>query len=130
MRSSILNFVPVKRRARYSARNGTVRAYTDAATKAEERAVAAAYKGAKYECPVRLRVDVFRALPKSKPRRVANEPDVLKPDLDNVVKAIMDGLNGVAYIDDSQVVEIVARKHPRTRKPGDSVRFTVEPMED
>jgi Holliday junction resolvase RusA-like endonuclease len=34
-----------------------------------------------------------------------------KPDLDNVVKIILDALNGVAYRDDTQVAEIHAAKH-------------------
>ena len=29
-----------------------------------------------------------------------------RPDLDNAAKSILDGLNGVAYADDSQVVEL------------------------
>lgn len=33
-----------------------------------------------------------------------------KPDIDNIVKAVLDSLNGVAYGDDSSVVEIIARK--------------------
>lgn len=33
-----------------------------------------------------------------------------KPDIDNVLKAVMDALNGVAYKDDSRVVAISARK--------------------
>jgi Holliday junction resolvase RusA-like endonuclease len=34
-----------------------------------------------------------------------------KPDIDNVVKAIFDGLNGVAWRDDVQVVSLTVRKH-------------------
>ena len=33
-----------------------------------------------------------------------------KPDLDNVLKAVLDGLNGIAFVDDSQVVAITVRK--------------------
>jgi Holliday junction resolvase RusA-like endonuclease len=32
------------------------------------------------------------------------------PDLDNVLKSVIDGLNGIAYRDDSQVVYILARR--------------------
>lgn len=33
-----------------------------------------------------------------------------KPDIDNVLKAVLDALNGVAYKDDSRVVAVCARK--------------------
>lgn len=33
-----------------------------------------------------------------------------KPDTDNVIKAIFDGVNGVVWVDDVQVVELLARK--------------------
>lgn len=35
----------------------------------------------------------------------------VKPDIDNVIKAILDGLNGRAYHDDNQVVYVSAEKH-------------------
>ena len=42
-----------------------------------------------------------------------------KPDADNVAKAVCDALNGLAYDDDSQIVELVVQKAysetPRTR---------------
>ena len=33
-----------------------------------------------------------------------------KPDIDNVIKAVLDALNGIAYKDDARVVELEARK--------------------
>lgn len=33
-----------------------------------------------------------------------------KPDIDNVIKIILDALNGIAYKDDCQVVEVIAVK--------------------
>lgn len=34
-----------------------------------------------------------------------------KMDVDNVAKSVLDGLNGIAYEDDDQVVELLVRKH-------------------
>jgi len=36
---------------------------------------------------------------------------VKKPDIDNIVKGVMDAMNGLGYIDDSQVVLLHARKY-------------------
>ena len=42
----------------------------------------------------------------------------VRPDIDNLVKIILDGLNGVAFADDKQVIELTAAKYysanPRT----------------
>lgn len=66
--------------------------------------------------PVRIVVTAYFKIPKS-----ASKADKLamlegdrrptkKPDIDNIVKAALDGLNGVAFTDDSQVVELKAFK--------------------
>ncbi len=34
----------------------------------------------------------------------------LKPDADNCIKSVLDSLNGIAYIDDKQVVAVTLRK--------------------
>ena len=35
----------------------------------------------------------------------------VKPDCDNLAKSILDSLNGLAYHDDKQVVELVVKKY-------------------
>jgi Holliday junction resolvase RusA-like endonuclease len=47
---------------------------------------------------------------KAKRAEHLHRPHTQKPDLDNCQKAILDGLNRVAFADDSQVAEITARK--------------------
>jgi Holliday junction resolvase RusA-like endonuclease len=41
---------------------------------------------------------------------VAPEPKTIKPDSDNLGKAILDSLNGIAYHDDSQVYSLQIEK--------------------
>lgn len=41
--------------------------------------------------------------------------DTHKPDIDNIVKLVLDGLNGVAFEDDAQAIEVKAAKLPRSR---------------
>jgi Holliday junction resolvase RusA-like endonuclease len=42
---------------------------------------------------------------------------IVKPDIDNVSKCILDALNGIAYEDDNQVVElnVIKRRSVKTR---------------
>lgn len=49
------------------------------------------------EKPVKVNIDVYSKT---------------KADIDNVAKAILDGLSGVAFLDDRQVVELRIRKLP------------------
>lgn len=46
-----------------------------------------------------------------------------KPDADNVAKIILDSLNGIAYKDDSQVVELTVLKRFTTEK--ERVQFEI-----
>jgi Holliday junction resolvase RusA-like endonuclease len=67
-------------------------------------------------CAVAVRLDVFCAIPKSmtkKDRARVERGDLFpttKPDLDNVAKAVFDGMNGVVWKDDVQVVQAVVSK--------------------
>jgi Holliday junction resolvase RusA-like endonuclease len=66
--------------------------------------------------PVSAAIAIDCAVPASwsaKKQRAAlagNLMPTTKPDADNVVKAIFDGLNGVAFKDDVQVVDLRVRK--------------------
>lgn len=57
-----------------------------------------------------LNAVIYYQIPKSlsKKKRVGYErnlvPVLVKPDIDNVIKSILDGLNGVAFVDDKQVI--------------------------
>lgn len=94
--------------------------YTPRETKAYERLVATCYRlagGTMHLKPVALKIaiGVFAPLPKSAPKRMSADQFLVKPDIDNIAKAVLDGLNGVAYEDDVQVVQLLATKYPRTR---------------
>ena len=66
--------------------------------------------------PLRLKVKVFRPTLKSfsKKKKVAAERGEIrpttKPDVDNYIKSIFDGLNKVIWKDDSQVVDLQVSK--------------------
>lgn len=61
------------------------------------------------ELPVSLRIKAFFSVPKSKSKKFkaeameGRELPTKKPDTDNIVKAIQDALNGIAYKDDAYV---------------------------
>lgn len=66
--------------------------------------------------PVRVKVQAFYKVAASRPKsfkRLIDEklvPYDKKPDADNVIKAICDALNGVAYVDDKQVYSASCEK--------------------
>jgi crossover junction endodeoxyribonuclease RusA len=45
-----------------------------------------------------------------KPRTVKREYPSVAPDLDKLIRAVLDGLTAIAYVDDGQVVKITAQK--------------------
>lgn len=111
--------------------------YTPKATRVREREVAGLYKLAALAqhkavpmadagVPVTLSVIMQHPLPKSTPKRVTSEPFVRKPDIDNAIKLVMDGLNGVAWADDVQVTSVSAVKADRTRDCEASMLVSVE----
>lgn len=110
----------------------SMRVYADPKTAEFEKRVAAAFEewcgGWKAEGPVAVRIDSFRPLPKSRPKRVNSEPDAFKPDADNIAKAVLDALNGIAYEDDAQVVDLRVVKHERERGATERLRIRIEEL--
>lgn len=78
---------------------------------------------------VAVTICTYRALPKSRPAKVTSEPDTVKPDCDNIGKLVLDALNGVAYLDDSQVTLLTVSKQRRRRGVEECIRVTVEAVE-
>lgn len=82
-----------------------------------KKLIAAEYReqcpGMVFHGPVAVRIDVHGRLPK---RERVPAPNLVKPDVDNIAKAVLDALNGVAYGDDSQVVELTVKKWDRTSR--------------
>ena len=104
-------------RPKVSTRGGFARAYVDKKhpIHAYKEAIRLAYVnagGGILKGPIRVNIDCWFARPKghSIKRSMASEPKVTKPDADNLGKAILDALNGIAYEDDSQVYSLAVRK--------------------
>ncbi|MFN4287546.1 MAG: RusA family crossover junction endodeoxyribonuclease [Brevundimonas sp.] len=99
---------------------GRARFYTDQRTASYENLVTLAAREAvgsePLVTPVAIFVTAWLAIPASASRKAReamarNEVRPVKlPDLDNVVKAVLDGCNKVAFMDDKQVVSISASK--------------------
>ena len=66
------------------------------------------------DTPLSVSITAVFQIPQSWSKRRRAEairtPCRKKPDIDNILKAILDGLNGVAYLDDSQIVEVSVSK--------------------
>ena len=114
-----------KGRPRATSRGGFVRMYTDAKTLGFEAAVADEARTAMsqwelFDTPMQLQLSAYYPIPKSwskKKRQLAIDGEIypqVKPDLDNVMKAVLDAMNGIVYVDDSQVINLVATKRYST----------------
>lgn len=105
----------------------TGRVYTPAETAHYESLVGLSYRniarGYKFTSPVRVTVRAYHKPPKGKSKKVVEDMlnghilPTKKPDADNVAKIVLDGLNKVAWDDDTQVVEMMVIK-----------RYSEEPM--
>lgn len=109
-----------KGRPRYTVRGGHAVAYTPESTRAYEAQIRQAWQeqdGRDFG-PAALALIVTAYYPVPSRARKAEREAMLsgqvpvrdKPDLDNVVKAVMDALNSTAYEDDKQITHINAAR--------------------
>ena len=86
------------------------RVYTPARTLESEDVIRTAYTGPKYEGDVMLVCTFSKDGISINLQNIAQKDSKLRGDLDNYIKLLMDGLNGVAWADDKQVTLIVGSK--------------------
>ncbi|BAE50737.1 RusA family crossover junction endodeoxyribonuclease [Paramagnetospirillum magneticum] len=97
------------------------RAVTPAKTRSKEGVIASLAMDAMGGCdpltgPVLVTIEAVLpvATSWSKKRRAAaldgTEQPTKKPDLDNVVKLVLDAVNGIVFADDAQITHIIASK--------------------
>lgn len=105
-----------KARPRFKNTGKFIQTYTDRETREYEKKVKKSYVGEITENNVMAVIEAYYSIPKNtskKTREAMLRGDIRpskKPDVDNIAKIILDGLNGVAYIDDKQVVMLCVRK--------------------
>lgn len=121
---SISVFIPVrpehKARPRFGIRHikggkSFVSVHTPSATRTAEAAIRAFMQGhllsqgfkAPWDGPVKIRVMFRVERPKSVKKRIY---PVSKPDVDNYAKLLCDSLNGLLWVDDSQIVLLYCGK--------------------
>lgn len=109
-----------KQRPRATVRGGRARMYTPSKTRVFEEVIRKAWKEqvgtewASFRGSVTVCVSMTRELSKSNPKKWEGRQDTKKPDVDNVLKAVLDALNGLAYADDCTITRETAEKMPRT----------------
>ena len=110
-----------KQRPRVCRINGRSLTYTPKQTIEYEELVRASYTAVSKiffdkDTPLEISIIALFSIPKSVGKKLKNSMltgDILpikKPDSDNIVKIILDALNGVAYWDDSQVCRVYFEK--------------------
>jgi len=124
-----------KGRPRFSKVGGFVRSYTPKKTSDYEASVREAAQQAMTREPLETPLAAFLyfrlPIPKSySKKRIAAclsglERPTKKPDLDNLAKSVLDGLNGVVYKDDSQLVSLHIIK-VYDRNPGVNIMIREE----
>ena len=123
MRFTVWGKPKAKGRPRLSTFNGFARAYTPKDTVEYENLIKISYLQAaecqapiEYDKPIVMTIEGYYPIPKatSKKKKAEMLDGTLRPcikvDCDNLAKIIADSLNGVAYKDDTQIVDMHIHK--------------------
>ena len=110
-----------KQRARYVKRGNFVQTYTPEKTRTYETlirdsAIEAMGSSEPLETPVNLYLYIRVPIPKSYSKKKVEDclngldKPIRKPDASNILKSVEDGMNGIVYKDDSQIVNLHVTK--------------------
>lgn len=112
-----------KGRPRFRNAGKFIQTYTDGETKNYEASIKEAYLSSnseKYmnpETPLELTMVVYHQIPKSVSKKKQQEMlsglirPTKKPDIDNILKSVLDALNKVAFYDDTQIIKLQVVKY-------------------
>ena len=117
-----------KGRPRFRRFGNFIQTYTDAKTKSLETNIRNTYlkygfdSNLEENIPVDIDIKFYMPIPKSlsekKKKELIDQPHTRKPDVDNMLKSVYDGLNKAAFADDSQIYKSSNEKlyslYPRT----------------
>ena len=107
-----------KGRPRFRNAGKFIQTYTDKDTQAYEMSIKEAYLQANQEAymnpdtPLAIVLTVYQQIPKSVSKKKKQEMldgkfrPTKKPDIDNILKSVLDSLNQVAFHDDTQIVSV------------------------
>jgi Holliday junction resolvase RusA-like endonuclease len=106
-----------KGRPRFARQGTFVKTYTDAKTLTYEKSIQTYAKQAMGSTSplngavaayLHIRIPIPPSYSKTRQKACieGTERPTKKPDIDNIVKAALDGMNGIVYLDDKQVVDL------------------------
>lgn len=113
MATMIVRTVPVPKARPRVTRSG--HAYTPDKTAIYEKLLASSWSGGvimgkHLMATMRFGMPIPKSWSKGRQRMSVGKLHTSKPDLDNLVKAVLDGLNGVAFDDDAKIAAFMAEK--------------------
>ena len=125
-----------KGRPVFSTKGGKLRAYTSKKTSSYENTIKKKAKEVipvPMECAVGIHIKFYLHRPKRLYWKDKEMPAIhctKRPDLDNLSKAIVDGLNGVAFKDDRQIVNMHSEKYYHSGNNKSRIEISIWKEED